>query len=149
MRMCEWCGYHSGHDIECPCHHRNLWEPGMSTECIDCDAKSPVTLGRPVYPWPEDDYAYDINAATEPLKVAVEDVINDPSHYQIMGSDGTTICEVREVQAHVSRNLQGMDAGDMNNAVKYLLRSPYKGKFVEDLKKARRFIDWLVERHDV
>ena len=120
----------------------------MGSECIECPERPSVELGELLAWWADEDIDFDLKSLREGLSGFREDVINDPSHYQILDGAGELICEVRDVQSHVSQGLAGMDAGDMNNAVKYLLRSPFKGKFVEDLKKARRFIDWLIERHD-
>lgn len=35
------------------------------------------------------------------------------------------------------------------NVVKYLARYPYKGSAVEDLKKARQYLTWLIEREEM
>ncbi len=35
----------------------------------------------------------------------------------------------------------------LGNAVKYILRAPYKGNEVEDLKKARWYVNRIIERH--
>lgn len=32
------------------------------------------------------------------------------------------------------------------NVIKYILRAPYKGREVEDLRKARVYLDWEIER---
>lgn len=32
------------------------------------------------------------------------------------------------------------------NIIKYVLRAPYKGNELEDLKKARQYLDWEIER---
>ena len=34
----------------------------------------------------------------------------------------------------------------LGNAIKYILRSPYKGKQIEDLEKARWYLDREIER---
>lgn len=67
------------------------------------------------------------------------DVVGRPKHYMVAG------VEVRDIQKELSQAFVGRDASDFNNAVKYLLRSPKKGKLVEDLRKCRQHIDWLIE----
>lgn len=67
------------------------------------------------------------------------DPINKPNHYMVGG------IEVRDIQRELSVAFIGQDASDYNNAVKYLLRSPKKGKLIEDLKKCRKHITWLIE----
>jgi hypothetical protein len=71
--------------------------------------------------------------------------VNQPHHYMIRGTGGEKLCEVRDVQRHCSAGFHGLQASDMNNAIKYLLRSPFKGKMIEDLKKARFMIDALID----
>ena len=34
------------------------------------------------------------------------------------------------------------------NVIKYVTRHPYKGKPLEDLKKARNYIDFLIKRYE-
>lgn len=65
--------------------------------------------------------------------------VDKPNHYMVAG------IEVRDIQRELSAAFTGQDASDFNNAVKYLLRSPKKGKLVEDLKKCRKHITWLIE----
>ena len=67
------------------------------------------------------------------------DVVNRPNHYMVAG------IEVRDIQKELCSPFLGQEAADLSNAIKYLLRSPRKGKLVEDLKKCRKHIDWLIE----
>jgi hypothetical protein len=68
-----------------------------------------------------------------------DDVVNKPDHYMVAG------IEVRDVQRELSSDMGGIQASDFNNAIKYLLRSPKKGKFKQDLMKCRRHLTWLIE----
>ena len=64
--------------------------------------------------------------------------------------------EVNKNVSHPSHYNQGIEpievieSWDLNfslgNAIKYILRSPYKGKQIEDLEKARWYIDREIER---
>lgn len=72
------------------------------------------------------------------------DNVERPAHYVIYDSDNIYLCEVRDVQRHVCFGATGIEAADYANAVKYLLRSPYKGNQLEDLKKCRKHINWLI-----
>ena len=64
--------------------------------------------------------------------------------------------EVNKNVSHPSHYNQGIEAIDiieswelnfsLGNAIKYILRSPYKGKQVEDLEKARWYIDREINR---
>jgi len=59
-----------------------------------------------------------------------EDKVN-PSHYSQYG------IEVIDLVRHMPY-LEG-------NCIKYLTRAPFKGQEVEDLLKARRYLDWAIE----
>ena len=64
--------------------------------------------------------------------------------------------EVNKNVSHPSHYNQGIEAIDiieswdlnfsLGNAIKYILRSPYKGKQIEDLEKARWYIDREINR---
>jgi len=75
--------------------------------------------------------------------------VHFPPHYYITDTeDGSAICQVRDVQNHVCYNLNGMEAADMANAIKYLLRAPFKHSMLEDLYKAHWFIEKLIDRKE-
>ena len=63
-----------------------------------------------------------------------EDAVNHPSHYTRGGI---------EVHDFITAWDLGFDDG---NVIKYVTRAPYKGKELEDLKKARWYLDKLIER---
>lgn len=68
-----------------------------------------------------------------------QDVINKPSHYQ--GKNGM---EAIDVVRNFIGKLKGVSAFYWGNSMKYLLR--FQGKNgLEDLKKARKNLDWLIE----
>ena len=64
--------------------------------------------------------------------------------------------EAKEQVDHPSHYNQGIEPIDiieswdlnfsLGNAIKYILRSPYKGKQIEDLEKARWYIDREINR---
>lgn len=69
----------------------------------------------------------------------MNDNVNKPSHYQ--GSKGLESIEVID---NFIGNLPGKAAWCWGNAIKYLLRFQKKNG-LEDLKKARKNLDWLIE----
>ena len=71
------------------------------------------------------------------------DPVNRPSHYLLPGG-----LEVRDIQAWMVDTDLGMDAVDMANAVKYLLRAPFKSNYVQDLRKCRFHLDELISRYE-
>lgn len=73
----------------------------------------------------------------------IKEAVNKPSHY--VGSKGL---EVKEVLENFVKNKSGMEAHRWCSAVEYLLRYAEKNG-VEDLKKARKNMDWLIEEGDI
>ena len=59
--------------------------------------------------------------------------VNHPDHY----NQGIEAIDIIESWTH---NFS------LGNAIKYILRSPYKGKQIEDLEKARWYIDREINR---
>ena len=67
-----------------------------------------------------------------------EDKINNPNHYK-----GAFGLEAIEVVRNFAGNLTAVQGFYWGNAIKYLLR--FQGKNgLEDLKKARKNLDWLI-----
>lgn len=66
-----------------------------------------------------------------------KDNINHPSHYVSNG------IECIDVIKAVTLDLQGMEAVDTANVIKYIYRWKHKNG-VEDLKKARWYLDDLI-----
>ena len=69
-----------------------------------------------------------------PLAGSEHDAVNHPKHYTSHPSG----VECIQVTEHMSFNL--------GNAIKYIWRADEKGKAVEDLRKARWYIDREIER---
>ena len=63
----------------------------------------------------------------------MEEQVNHPSHY-VKGIEPIEVIESWELNF------------SLGNAIKYILRSPYKGKQIEDLEKARWYIDREINR---
>ena len=63
------------------------------------------------------------------------DMVNHPQHY-----------------AHGIEPIDYIESHDLNfnlgNVIKYVSRSPYKGKELEDLKKAKWFIEREIKKHE-
>lgn len=71
--------------------------------------------------------------------VVREDKIDKPSHYQ-----GAYGLEAIEVVRNFAGKLTAVQGFYWGNAIKYLLRFQSKNG-LEDLKKARKNLDWLIE----
>jgi hypothetical protein len=69
------------------------------------------------------------------------DMVNHPQHYK-----GIYGLEVIEVMRNFISKYQNAYVGAMIcNVLKYILRAPSKGKQLEDLKKARKHLDFAIE----
>ena len=70
-----------------------------------------------------------------------KDMVNHPAHYQ-----GVYGLEAKEVMRNFISKYQNAYVGAMVCSVlKYILRAPSKGKQLEDLKKARKHLDFAIE----
>ena len=71
----------------------------------------------------------------------LSDNINSPAHYKRGGM------ECIEAIRAACEGLEGAEAYYVGNVIKYVWR--FKGKNgVEDLKKARKYLDWLIEQEE-
>lgn len=68
------------------------------------------------------------------------DMVNHPSHYQ--SKDGLEAIDVIET---FTEGLQGFEATNTGNVIKYMCRWKKKNG-VEDLKKARWYLDRLIKK---
>jgi hypothetical protein len=68
------------------------------------------------------------------MSETIEDPVNHPSHYNWLP------VEVIQITEHFNFC--------MGNALKYIMRADYKGKPIEDLKKARWYIDRELARRE-
>lgn len=75
----------------------------------------------------------------ENLLKTKEDKVNNPNHYR-----GAFGLEAIEVVRNFAGNLTAVQGFYWGNAIKYLLRFQSKNG-LEDLKKARKNLDWLIE----
>ena len=62
-----------------------------------------------------------------------DEAVKNPKHYQHPSG-----IEVIEITKHESF-LRG-------NIIKYVLRAPYKGHEIQDLRKAAQYLEWEIER---
>ena len=118
---CEGCGVTFTHKKE---KAQGRW-PKYCPECLPKYSKVPkkkeveVTLANMV-----------ANTLEEPeVKVVEEDVINHPSHYTRGKIEVIDFIEDQQLPYH------------LGNVIKYIARAGYKGDKLEDLKKARWYLD--------
>jgi hypothetical protein len=63
-----------------------------------------------------------------------KDMVNSPAHYTHGGIETIDFIEAKQLGYH------------LGNVVKYVSRAPHKGRHIEDLKKARWYLDREIER---
>ena len=131
---------------------------GDTVRVIDSDAPQFDRVGTVVYfdpqdaafpytvtfgtDWPRPPFAEHHLTLADPWNTAVldqmdaesTDPVSAPSHYRSHPSGIETITITR----HESF-LRG-------NVLKYVLRAPYKGSEIEDLKKAAQYLQWEIDR---
>lgn len=76
----------------------------------------------------------DVHTVLDQMDAESADPVSAPSHYRSHPSGIETITITR----HESF-LRG-------NVLKYVLRAPYKGSEIEDLKKAAQYLQWEIDR---
>jgi hypothetical protein len=67
-----------------------------------------------------------------------QDNVNQPPHYTEGGIEA-----IKVIQAKLSE--EGFLSYCMGNVMKYVMRSEYKGKRLEDLKKAQYYLNKMIE----
>lgn len=68
------------------------------------------------------------------------DMVNHPNHYNYKSM------ECKEIIKVMTEGLEGYEAYCIGCAIKYLYRYIKKGKPIEDLEKAKTYIDMIIEK---
>lgn len=66
-------------------------------------------------------------------KMTMSDPVKNPSHY--FHPSGIEVIEITRYESFLRGNI-----------IKYVLRAPYKGHEIQDLKKAAQYLQWEIER---
>lgn len=119
MKFCSNCKYGSSELFEMPC-----------TDCVKLGGHA---LWEPRDPAPDPDY--EIPA---PQTNRQDDPVNHPNHYTQGGVECIDAIKASMTPEAFKGYLKG-------NAIKYLWRYLNKGKPVQDLEKARWYLDKLIE----
>lgn len=102
----------------------------LELRCVACRAK-----GRPHPPaWVEELF---------PAPPPANEAVNRPSHYDLGVGQGLQVMDLVEAQA---AGLSGFDGFLLGNVLKYVLRFQRKGQPLQDLKKARHYLDLLISK---
>lgn len=118
----------------------------MKVKCIDTDGFPNITEGLLYEALPSDYYyLYLINNDSGenfyyPKYLFDADMVNHPSHYNYKSMECKDIIDV------MCEGLNGSEAYYMGAIVKYLYRYPKKNNSVEDLQKAKTYIDMIIKK---
>ena len=77
----------------------------------------------------------------DPPEDTVFDNVDLPAHYQLIPEKGVEVIDVVNV---VTERFGGSDGYKIGNVLKYLLRAGQKGDALQDLKKAKKYLSWLI-----
>ena len=66
----------------------------------------------------------------------MKDLINHPEHYKTGGIETIDFIEAKELCYH------------LGNVVKYIARAKHKGAYLNDLKKARWYLNRVIEKEE-
>lgn len=118
----------------------------MLVKCIDTDGFENITEGLlyEVLPGDNDDL-YLINDDSGKNRYYGKylfkvDIVNHSDHYTYKST------ECKDIISVMTEGLEGEEAYYMGAIVKYLYRYPKKGKPIEDLNKAKTYIDMIIEK---
>ena len=123
----------------------------MKVKCIDNKgAESYLTIGE-IYGAQKHKRGYEVidddgNATTfrtsrfEVLVDDDEDMVHHPSHYNYKSMECKDIIDI------MCEGINEGQAYKLGCAIKYLYRYPMKGKPIEDLQKAKTYIDMIIEK---
>lgn len=81
----------------------------------------------------------DIDSLFNPIATTETEEINHPAHYN------QYTFEAIDVIDEVAPNYPIEVAMEIGNAIKYLLRAPFKGRLIQDLNKAVWYINRAIE----
>ena len=121
----------------------------MKVKCIDNEGvESCLTIGE-IYSAQKHKRGYEVidddgNATTfrtsrfEVLEDEA-DMVHHPSHYNYKS------LECQDIISIMTEGLEGEEAYCLGCAIKYLYRYPKKGKPIEDLRKAKTYIDMIID----
>ena len=73
-----------------------------------------------------------------------EDPINSPPHYIFGPYEVRAVLQAWADEVDITKS----ESNDWFSMQQYLFRYCRKGKPLRDLKKARKYLDWIIERYD-
>lgn len=158
MSKCNKCKYEYLSKCEEPCKycrerfgkcnpnyltHRDEFEPKEEKKCMKCIYSNLSEFELPCCECKYNTYATETSClktkdcfkSNEEKADDEIDMVNHPSHYQH---------GIEPIEFIESHNLNFC----LGSAVKYIAQAPYKGTELEDLKKAKWFLEREIKKHD-
>ena len=87
-------------------------------------------------------YSWYRESLENPLQKSSEnEEVNHPDHYTVGGVEVLDVIRAKAGNSGFDP-FQGYNYG---NIIKYILRAPYKGTLLKDLRKAKLYLEWLIE----
>lgn len=83
---------------------------------------------------------FEVSPPSRELTAVMPEMVDHPSHYTVAKFE--TIEVIEEVTKGYEDSFVGYCVG---NTQKYIARAPYKGKQLEDLKKAAKYLEFAIE----
>lgn len=130
-----WC-----YMYRCPCKYDEhpYAEETYGCHCEDCQTGTATQAENLAKRYSIEDLACDIEPMSlSDVAVRLYDAVNHPEHYNQGGIEFIDALESAQSEEEHNGYLQG-------NAMKYLWRYQHKGKALEDLKKARWYLNRLI-----
>ena len=106
----------------------------INKECDEHD----ICQECPVWSSEHNECLMDLFCYGENGKSKIKDSVNQPAHYLKGGM------ECIDVIKAITSDLSGADAYYVGNIIKYVWRYNHENG-VEDLRKAKRYLEWLIE----
>ena len=118
------------------CTNTRWYEPRQVNPLVE-----PVQVGVDMSN--EEDFTTTWSEGGRSYTIYKDDKINKPSHYCLLPDKGVEVIDVIEAAIGVNF-IPNTTASHYANTLKYLLRCGRKGEFLEDLKKARFYLDRII-----
>lgn len=145
VNKCDSCFYAKmDKDLEAPCMTCNNYSNWVSMTMYKKPQHGPATLKEAIDEWFEE-------GKDQTQEEFWYDTVHKPKHYMLFEEEGIEVRDVIEKLVNkippVSRDYGGLFTADYVQMMQYLMRFMDKNG-VEDLKKARWYLDKLIDSYD-
>ena len=154
VNKCDSCFYMKmDKDLEAPCVTCNNYSNWVTMTMYKKPQHGPTTLKEAIDDWYNEGQDQGQEQLQEDFWTTASqyDTVSKPKHYMLFEEEGIEVRDVLEKLVNkippVSRDYGGLFTADYVQMMQYLMR--FMGKNgVEDLKKARWYLDKLIDSYD-